>query len=86
MSSATRGEPVLAAEALGGIARTLDQTLRSSAARRERADNLRSAVLDRRGTAVQFHPRLTEAPLSDPGTAIQDVEQVEQRDIFVNPR
>ena len=40
---------VAAFEALGGSARTLVY------------DNLRSAVLDRRGTAIQFHPRL--APL-----------------------
>ena len=52
---------------------TLDQTLESflrghvdafdalgGAARNLVYDNLRSAVLDRRGTAVQFHPRLLE--------------------------
>ena len=35
-------------DALGGVARTLVY------------DNLRSAVLDRRGAAVQFHPRLLD--------------------------
>ena len=35
-------------DALGGVARTLVY------------DNLRSAVLDRRGAAIQFHPRLLE--------------------------
>ena len=52
---------------------TLDQTLESflrghvaafealgGAARNSVYDNLRSAVLDRRGAAVQFHPRLLE--------------------------
>ncbi len=47
LESFLRGH-VEAFEALGGIARTLVY------------DNLRSAVLDRRGTAVQFHPRLLE--------------------------
>ena len=47
LESFLRGH-VEAFEALGGIARTLVY------------DNVRSAVLDRRGTAVQFHPRLLE--------------------------
>ena len=47
LESFLRGH-VAAFEALGGSARTLVY------------DNLRSAVLDRRGTAIQFHPRLLE--------------------------
>ena len=47
LESFLRGH-VEAFDALGGIARTLVY------------DNLRSAVLDRRGAAVQFHPRLLE--------------------------
>ena len=47
LESFLRGH-VEAFKALGGIARTLVY------------DNLRSAVLDRRGAAVQFHPRLLE--------------------------
>ena len=47
LESFLRGH-VEAFDALGGVARTLVY------------DNLRSAVLDRRGTAVQFHPRLLE--------------------------
>ena len=47
LESFLRGH-VDAFEALGGAARNLVY------------DNLRSAVLDRRGTAVQFHPRLLE--------------------------
>ena len=47
LESFLRGH-VAAFEALGGSARTLVY------------DNLRSAVLDRRGTAIQFHPRLRE--------------------------
>ena len=47
LESFLRGH-VAAFQALGGSARTLVY------------DNLRSAVLDRRGTAIQFHPRLLE--------------------------
>ena len=47
LESFRRGH-VAAFEALGGSARTLVY------------DNLRSAVLDRRGTAIQCHPRLLE--------------------------
>ncbi len=47
LESFLRGH-VAAFEAFGGVARTLVY------------DNLRSAVLDRRGTAIQFHPRLLE--------------------------
>ena len=47
LESFLRGH-VDAFEALGGVARNLVY------------DNLRSAVLDRRGTAVQFHPRLLD--------------------------
>ncbi len=47
LESFLRGH-VDAFQALGGVARTLVY------------DNLRSAVLDRRGAAVQFHPRLLE--------------------------
>ena len=47
LESFLRGH-VAAFEALGGSARTLVY------------DNLRSAVLDRRGTAIQLHPRLLE--------------------------
>ena len=47
LESFLRGH-VLAFRALGGVARTLVY------------DNLRTAVLDRRGAAVQFHPRLLE--------------------------
>ena len=47
LESFLRGH-VEAFNALGGVARTLVY------------DNLRSAVLDRRGTAVQFHPRLLD--------------------------
>ena len=47
LESFLRGH-VAAFAALGGSARTLVY------------DNLRSAVLDRRGTAIQFHPRLLE--------------------------
>ena len=47
LESFLRGH-VAAFEAFGGSARTLVY------------DNLRSAVLDRRGTAIQFHPRLLE--------------------------
>ena len=47
LESFLRGH-VAAFDALGGSARTLVY------------DNLRSAVLDRRGTAIQFHPRLLE--------------------------
>ena len=47
LESFLRGH-VDAFDALGGVARNLVY------------DNLRSAVLDRRGTAVQFHPRLLE--------------------------
>ena len=47
LESFLRGH-VDAFKALGGVARTLVY------------DNLRSAVLDRRGAAVQFHPRLLE--------------------------
>ena len=47
LESFLRGH-VAACEAFGGSARTLVY------------DNLRSAVLDRRGTAIQFHPRLLE--------------------------
>ena len=47
LESFLRGH-VAAFEALGGSARTLVY------------DNLRSAVLDRRGTAIQFHSRLLE--------------------------
>ena len=47
LESFLRGH-VEAFDALGGTARTLVY------------DNLRSAVLDRRGAAVQFHPRLLE--------------------------
>ena len=47
LESFLRGH-VAAFEALGGSARTLVY------------DNLRSAGLDRRGTAIQFHPRLLE--------------------------
>lgn len=47
LESFLRGH-VAAFEALGGSARTLVY------------DNLKSAVLDRRGTAIQFHPRLLE--------------------------
>ena len=47
LESFLRGH-VKAFDALGGTARTLVY------------DNLRSAVLDRRGAAVQFHPRLLE--------------------------
>ena len=47
LESFLRGH-VEAFDALGGVARTLVY------------DNLRSAVLDRRGAAVQFHPRLLE--------------------------
>ena len=47
LESFLRGH-VAAFEALGGSALTLVY------------DNLRSAVLDRRGTAIQFHPRLLE--------------------------
>ena len=47
LESFLRGH-VAAFEALGGSARTLVY------------DTLRSAVLDRRGTAIQFHPRLLE--------------------------
>jgi len=62
LESFLRGH-VAAFQALGGSARTLVY------------DNLRSAVLDRRGTAIQCHPRLLElaghyhfAPLSLPET------------------
>ena len=47
LESFLRGH-VAAFQTLGGVARTLVY------------DNLRSAVLDRRGTAIQFHPRLLE--------------------------
>ena len=47
LESFLRGH-VDAFDALGGVARTLVY------------DNLRSAVLDRRGAAVQFHPRLLD--------------------------
>ena len=47
LESFLRGH-VHAFDALGGVARNLVY------------DNLRSAVLDRRGAAVQFHPRLLE--------------------------
>ena len=47
LESFLRGH-VAAVQALGGSARTLVY------------DNLRSVVLDRRGTAIQFHPRLLE--------------------------
>lgn len=47
LESFLRGH-VAAFETLGGVARTLVY------------DNLRSAVLDRRGAAIQFHPRLLE--------------------------
>ena len=47
LESFLRGH-VEAFEALGGVARTLVY------------DNLRSAVLDRRGAAIEFHPRLLE--------------------------
>ena len=47
LESFLRGH-VAAFQPLGGSARTLVY------------DNLRSAVLDRRGTAIQFHPRLLE--------------------------
>ena len=47
LESFLRGH-VAAFDAFGGVARTLVY------------DNLRSAVLDRRGAAIQFHPRLLE--------------------------
>ena len=47
LESFLRGH-VKAFQAIGGVARTLVY------------DNLRSAVLDRRGTAIQFHPRLLD--------------------------
>ncbi|MFQ5973939.1 MAG: IS21 family transposase [Alphaproteobacteria bacterium] len=47
LESFLRGH-VDAFQAIGGVARTLVY------------DNLRSAVLDRRGTAIQFHPRLLD--------------------------
>ena len=47
LESFLRGH-VEAFQGLGGVARTLVH------------DNLRSAVLDRRGSAIQFHPRLLE--------------------------